>query len=184
VKEGERHHLCRTCNYERLCPSSSSATSSSSDRSPLQPLFNRDNSPLTPLSTEQRWTIVALHKDGQRRAAIASKIPCNINTVDHWISHYKKHDSVEDQPRTGRKRKTDENTDINIIAVAVGEKFTTPKRIKREQQLTISARTIRRRLDEVGLYGRVARKEYPFTEEHILKRLSFANGYGKWSEAQ
>ena len=30
-----------------------------------------------------------------------------------------------------------------------------------------SARTVRRRLDEAGLFGRVARIEYPFTEENI-----------------
>jgi hypothetical protein len=30
----------------------------------------------------------------------------------------------------------------------------------------------------------VARKEYPFSPAHIKKRLSFANGYGNWSEAK
>jgi len=38
-------------------------------------------------------------------------------------------------PGRGRKRKTDENTDAQIIASAAREKFTTPKRIKRQQQL-------------------------------------------------
>jgi transposase len=115
---------------------------------------------------------------------IASKIPCTLKTVGHWIHHYKNAGSVEDKRRSGRKRKTDENTDINIINTAKEEKFTTPKRIKRELQLTVSAHTIRRRLDEAGLFGRVARKEYPFTAEHIRKRLSFGNGYANWTDAQ
>jgi hypothetical protein len=41
----------------------------------------------------------------------------------------------------------------------------------------VSARTIRRTLDEHKLFGRKARKEYPFTSVHIRKRLSFGNGY-------
>jgi transposase len=111
-------------------------------------------------------------------------IPCNINTVNHWISRYEQHDSVEDKLRSGRKRKTNENTDVNIIASAVEKKFTTPKRIKREQQLAVSTRTVRHRLNEAGLFGHVARKEYPFSEDHIRKRLSFANGYKGWTMDQ
>jgi hypothetical protein len=82
------------------------------------------------------------------------------------------------------KRKTDENTDVNIIITAVEKKFITPKKIKRELHLPVSAHTIRRRLNEAGLFGRVARKEYPFSPVHIRKRLSFANGYGSWTVSQ
>jgi hypothetical protein len=39
-------------------------------------------------------------------------------------------------------------------------------------------------LDEAGLFGRVSRKEYPFTSEHIRARLSFANGYSNWTVDQ
>jgi transposase len=155
-----------------------------SDRSPLQPLFDRDNTTADRLSPEQRWAIITLHREGKRRAAIASMIPCNIKTIDHWISHYEQHGSVEDKRRSGRKRKTNESTDDNIIDFAIEEKFTTPKTIKRKQQLAVCARTIRHRLDEAGLFGRVARKEYPFKNEHILKRLSFGNGYKGWTVDQ
>jgi transposase len=184
VDGGGRHHVCKACDHKRRYPSSSAAITSSSAPSLPPPLFDRDSSPLTPLSTEQRWTIIVLHKQGQQRAAIASKIPCSLKTVGHWINHYEKHGSVEDKRRSGRKRKTDENTDVNIITTAIEKKFITPKKIKRELQLSVSADTIRRRLDEARLFGRVARKEYPFTAEHIRKRLSFANGYGKWTEDQ
>jgi transposase len=181
-KKADGHKLCRSCRS----PSSPSSllNSSTSDQSPLQPLFDRDNTTVASLLSEQRWAIINLHKDGQKRATIASKITCNIKTVNHWISHYKQNGSVEDKRRSGRKRKTDENTDVNIIASAVEKKFTTPKMIKREQQLAVCTRTIRRRLNEAGLYGHVARKEYPFTDDHIRKRLSFANGYKGWTMDQ
>ena len=60
---------------------------------------------------------------------------------------------MEDKRRPGRKRHTDESIDVNIIASAVEKKFTTPKMIKREQQLAVCTRTIRRRLNEAGLFG-------------------------------
>ena len=70
------------------------------------------------------------------------------------------------------------------MVTAAVEKFTTPKKIKRELDLSVSAHTVRRRLDEAGLFGRIARKEYPFTTVHIQKRLSFATGYGNWTVKQ
>ena len=142
---------------KRRYPSSPAViTSSSSDSSTLQPLFNRDNTTADRLSHEQRWTIIALHKEGKRRAAIASMIPCNINTVDHWIYHYEQQWLSGRQASIWSKAKDDESTDANIIASAIEKKFTTPKRIKREQQVAVSTRTIRRRLNEAGLFGHVA----------------------------
>jgi DDE superfamily endonuclease/Transposase len=88
---------------------------------------------------------------------------------------------VKETHRTGRKRKTDENTDINIVVTAAVEKFTEPKAVKRALDLDVSARTVRRRIDEAELFGRISRQEFPFTEEQIRKRLSFANGYSGWS---
>ena len=41
----------------------------------------------------------------------------------------------------------------------------------------VSARTVRRTLDNVGIRGRVAVKEPPYTEAQLKLRLSFANGY-------
>ena len=182
---GDRHNLCKQCDHNRRWPSSSAmVNSSSSDVSTLHTLDSQVNTTSDRLSSEQRWAIITLHKDNQTRDEIAKKIPCNINTVDHWISHYKQHKSVEDTHRSGRKRKTDEKTDDNIIDYAIENSFTTPKTIKRELQFTVSTRTIRRRLNEAGLFGHVARKEYPFTSDHIRKRLSFGNGYQGWTEDQ
>ena len=48
-------------------------------------------------------------------------------------------------------------------------------------ELDVSIDTIDRRLQEAGLYGRVARHLAIFTDEHKRKRLSFANGYKLWT---
>jgi hypothetical protein len=88
---------------------------------------------------------------------------------------------VKDKQRTGRYRKTDENIDINIIHLASERKFIVPKQLKHELDLHVSPRTIRRRLNESRLFGRISRHEFPYTDAQIRKRLSFANGYSRWS---
>ena len=60
---------------------------------------------------------------------------------------------MEDSERSGRPRCTDEETDVAIEEFADEKKRTVPKQVKKELQLDCSARTIRRRLDEVGMYG-------------------------------
>ena len=117
------------------------------------------------------------------RPEIAKKIPCEVKAVSRWTGRWEKEHSLEDKDGRGRKRKEPESTPA-IVAYAQQHHFTTPKQIKHELHLPLSSRTVRRRLDEHGLFGRVARSEYPFTNEHLRKRLSFANGYANWTEAE
>ncbi|MDO9333806.1 MAG: IS630 family transposase [Dehalococcoidales bacterium] len=131
---------------------------------------------------EQRAAIITLHKTGCSQVEIADKIPCNRHTVAEWIHRYENEHSLQDKERSGRPRATDEATDDAIVSLAEEEKFITPKQITAQLELPVSTRTVRRRLDEVDLHGRVARAEYPFDENDIRRRLSFAEGYGDWSE--
>jgi transposase len=178
VKPADRHHLCPTCKHERYYPAAAAAAAPPpAAPSPPPPLFERDASSHSHLSVEQRWAIVILHKEGHDASTVARKIPCDLRSVRHWLSHYEQHHSVEDEPRSGRPRMTDEATDTAIAFVAHVEKFTTPNRLKRKLQLNVSSRTIDRRLQGAGLFGRVARHRKKLTEEDISKRLSFAEGY-------
>jgi hypothetical protein len=120
--------------------------------------------------------------EGQERQTIAHKIPCNLNTVGHWIRAWQQRHDLFDSDRSGRPRITSERTDVRIEEYADEKKFTTPREIKNELELDVSARTIRRRLDEVGLYGRVARVERDFTELELKKRIAFAEGFAHWTE--
>jgi transposase len=131
----------------------------------------------------QRAAIITLDAIGHSRAEIAQEIPCSLNTVGHWLRSWQQHRSLDDGERSGRPRCTDEETDDAIEAIADEKKFTVPKQIKNELQLECSARTVRRRLDEAGLLGRVSRKEYAFHDRDIQRRLAFAEGYEKWTVA-
>lgn len=53
----------------------------------------------------------------------------------------------------------------------------TPKQLKRKLSLDVSKRTIRRRLNDNNLHGRIESKEPPFTEKHLKQRIAYADGY-------
>jgi hypothetical protein len=42
--------------------------------------------------------------------------------------------------------------------------------------VNVSARTIRRRLDENGLHGRIAADEYDYSEQQLTQRQGFGEG--------
>ena len=48
--------------------------------------------------------------------------------------------------------------------------------IKHHLNLDCSSRTVRRRLDEAGLFGRVAAPEPNFTNEQLKMRVNFGEG--------
>jgi transposase len=146
-------------------------------------MYGRPNGCIDQLTLVERAAIVTLHNIGYTKSEIAEEIHCSDKSVLLWIERWENEHSLVDSDRSGRPRCTDEMTDQAIEEVAEKKIFTVPKSIKNELQLECSARTIRRRLDEVGLYGRVSQTEYVYDERDIQRRLSFAEGYSKWTVA-
>lgn len=182
-KAGDWHHLCHTCEHERRHPSSPAAAPPPSSPSPLSIFAAPPLTAHSHLSPLQRHACVVMDAEGLLRKDIAAKVGTSIPSVRHWVNHYAEHKNVEDGDRPGRPRITDESTDVNIAVVArVEPHASTPKQVKRKLDLQVSPRTIRRRLDEAGLYGRVEREEQELTENDIRRRLAFAHGYKHWTK--
>jgi hypothetical protein len=127
---------------------------------------------------------VALAEVKHGRNEIARQMPCSPGAVTRWTHRFEETHSLADAERSGRPRCTDDATDERIADMAEERKFITPREIAAELELDCSPRTVRRRLDEVGLHGRVARSMPMWTPEHIRARLSFAEGYARWGEAE
>ena len=142
---------------------------------PAPPAPHDDRS--TRLSTEQRWTIVALDKENWSDCRIARRVGCHRVTVREVLLRYAATGSPGSGSRSGRPRVTTENDDLDIAVTARIERFTTPRRIRRQLQLDVSPRTVDRRLQEAGLFGRVAQHKRDFTPAQVQKRFAFADGY-------
>jgi len=150
----------------------------------LLPLFPSHAGNHAPLPVVQRAAVVTLVEDGQPRGVVAAKVGTSVPAVRRWVQRYEQHGDVADEPRSGRPRATDEATDINIAVMArVDPHQSTPKQVKHKLDLAVSARTVRRRLDEAGLFGRVEREEHILDENDLRRRLAFANGYKHWTAA-
>jgi transposase len=145
--------------------------------------------PLSPppgqrLTELQRWSIVALHNDGRSKAYIAEQLGVHRNTVRLVLRRFRVAGAVHSGSRKGRQRCTDEAVDTAICFTARVDVFTSPRQIKRKLNLDVSISTIDRRLQEAGLFGRVAAHKRAYTEAERRKRLSFAEGYKDWTVDQ
>lgn len=184
----DKRRQCKDCHDEQRHPAhpslpASPTSSSSSSSSVPSPLFDRPQGCIDQLSTVERAVIVTLHKLGWLVKDIAPKIPCSENTVSLWVQRWRDEHSVADAERSGRPRSTTEAVDEQIEVEAEEKKFVTPRDIRRELQLSCSARTVRRRLDEVNLFGRVAREADSYDERTLTLRLSFARGFLHFTDA-
>jgi transposase len=151
---------------------------------PLPPLFGREPAVGHPLSSIERSAAVTLTRIGETQQEAAEELGCTRQTVAHWQHTFEETSEVKDAHRSGRPRNTTDEEDVALVVASVAEPFTPPRQLKRKLEMDLSARTLDRRLIKAGLPGRVAVHAYEFTEEHIRKRLSFAEGYKNWTEQQ
>ena len=99
------------------------------------------------------------------------------------LERYKATGTPGSGSRTGRPRMLSEAQNVNIVLTALEDKFTSPRQIVRKLDLgDVSRRTVDRRLQEAGLFGRVARHKRHYTEAEVRMRLSFAEGYSHWDK--
>lgn len=134
----------------------------------------------------QRWSVVAMHNDDRSNMHIANRLNISRTTVRDILARYEATGSPGSGSRSGRPRCTDEATDTALAFTARVDVFTSPRQIRRKLELgdAVSTRTIDRRLQEAGLFGRVARHKRDYTAEELRKRLSFAAGYKDWTPEQ
>ncbi|CAF1237504.1 unnamed protein product [Rotaria sordida] len=102
---------------------------------------------------------------------------CSRNTIHSIIVKYKKTKCIGNILGRGRKRKTTICVDKAIqCKIKVDRRKSAPtvrQEIEQELGVVISNQTVRRRLHEIGFYGRVARKKPYVNKVNRLKRLKY-----------
>lgn len=141
-------------------------------------------SPLSRLSQLERWSCVVLDKEGKSSRAIARQLGVHRNTVRDVLARFAATGTPNSGSRSGRPRCTDEATDTNIAVTARVEPFTSARQVRRKLDMDASARTVDRRLQEAGLFGRVAVHKRDYSDPELRKRLSFAEGHADWTVQQ
>ena len=140
------HKVCRSCrdSHKAGHESSNEPIPIRSPSPPTPPLFDHDSSSHSHLTDVERAAIVTLSKLHMTRPEIAEKIPCDVKSVSRWSRRWEKEHSVDEREGRGRKRKVDDMTSTIVRYAQDHPHESTPKEIKRELQLPVCARTVRR----------------------------------------
>ena len=114
-------------------------------------------------SNEFRELVIKHFLNGDSEHKIAKKMLRSRNTIHSMIVKYKKTKCIANIFGRGRKRKTTKRIDQAIQRkVKVDRQKSAPslrQEITQEFGAIISNQIVRRRLHEIGFYGRVARKK-------------------------
>ena len=103
------------------------------------------------LSIQKQWEIIFLHlhKLGPKLSvrSIAKDLHCSQDTVRTWIQRYQETGDIQDMVKQGRKRKTSEREDQDIISLAKRQRSSTLADISismSKKGTDISSTTVRR----------------------------------------
>jgi transposase len=146
-------------------------------------MFGRPDGCIDQLTTVERAAIVTLHGIGWTGRDIAQELHCNEHTVTLWLHRWNETRCLDDAERSGRPRKLSEEAEDILMVYSNTHDAALPRDLVRELQLPVSARTVRRRLNEYDLITYVRRREVELSAGDLKRRLAWAQGYSHWTEA-
>ena len=133
---------------------------------------------------EKRSVICALRGEGYSLAHISKKLNVPKTSVFHVLKKKEETGLVINKRRSGRKRITSasENKFITLISKRnrrlTSVEITERANISRHKKLSVT--TVKRRLQEAGLHGRIAVRK-PLLSAKKKKRLTLAFQYKDWT---
>lgn len=140
------------------------------------------------VSKFDKGRIIGMYQAGLSKKEIGRRMQsqnvCVASHVRNVIKRFEEEGNVDAKPGRGRKRKTSEREDREIVRAAVKRRRVSAQVIKAETKLQVSLQTIRNRLHEAGLYGRVAVKKAWVREANRIKRLRWAHEHLDWTVEQ
>lgn len=136
-------------------------------------------------SSDIKNKIVECFKNGNKPIDISRNFQVPKGTVSKIIKKFKERGTVEVKMKPGRPRKTTKRLDKVIKNTSTKDPRKSSKDIKEEileqHGVLLSDRTVRRRLNDAGLFGRVAVKKPLISKKNKMGRLLFAREHLKWS---
>ena len=137
------------------------------------------------LSHDDRVRLVVLRDVGYSVRQIAARVKCSPSTVSKTLKRLAETGGVDDRSRSGRPKISSARQDRALVNLSLKDRRKTSVDLKKEWEeasgVVCSTRTVRRRLDKAGLYGRVARKKPLLTDRHKKVRLAWAKERKNWT---
>ena len=130
------------------------------------------------VTIEQRVEAVVRKEKDETFGEIARRLGISKRNVTYIIKKHKEIKTVEDRPRSGRKRMTTKRQDRHLIRTSLLNRQLTSADLRNSLQdqsgVKVTSRTVRRRLREAGLKGCMAARKPLLSKENCRARLQFA----------
>jgi transposase len=134
---------------------------------------------LTDLQVKQ---ILTLDRMGMSQQRIADEAGCSQATVSRVLKGYEYENFTGRPSKPGPTRKTTERDDRYIIRVAKANHTLPFRDISNLAGVDLSPRSVQRRLKEVDLVSRYARRKPLLTAKHKKDRMEWAKRYENWTQ--
>ena len=139
---------------------------------------------MKPLSKSVKDLLVTDRENGMKYKDLSKKYNISISGARKIVELFKIRKSNDSLKKLcGRKLKTTMRDDNRITLLAKRKPFSSSREIKEELNLSVSSRTIRRRLNQSGLKSSYAKKKPLLRAANIRKRLAFAKKYVNMPES-
>lgn len=140
-------------------------------------------------SPKKRATAVTLQTEGYSYREIAAKIGQGVSPagVLKLCRRFDETGTIQNKSGTGRKMATTPQTDRRIVRLALKNRKSCAVDINMslaDTGVTVSDRTVRRRLVKAGLRARIPRKKPFLNTAQRLKRLKWAKQHVIWTSEQ
>lgn len=140
------------------------------------------------ISPEQRAQIQLLRNEGLTFRQIGDRLGISSNACCQAVKHVEVHGTTRNKTRVPKARKTSVRVDRMIHRISEADRHKTAvdvhAEISNSTDVNISVRTVRRRLNEFGLMGRVARHKPLVSEKNLRERMAFARAHIDWTPEQ
>ena len=133
--------------------------------------------PFANLSESQRGQIIGLYEAGEGRQSIADIVGCSKKTVSVWIGKYEEggHETLKDHKKyNARLKKTLPEQDEEIVQFIDANPFVSAAAVLNDNNIPISERTVRRRLNAAKIRSHTPAKKVALTEAHRNQRIEYA----------
>uniref|UniRef100_A0A3B4UFP7 Transposase Tc1-like domain-containing protein n=1 Tax=Seriola dumerili TaxID=41447 RepID=A0A3B4UFP7_SERDU len=140
------------------------------------------------LMSEQRVRIKALFDAGWSYRRIAKDFGCSPSTVKYTLDRHDATNSHQNRKGRGRKNKLSDRHVKHLKILSLKDRRKTSRELCDEinttmtNGATVSSRTVRRKLGEEGLVGRIAAKTPLLKEKNRVKRLKWTKEHKKWTK--
>ena len=129
------------------------------------------------LTEAERMAIYTKRQAGATLQVLATEYNICVEGVRKIINKVETTGSVQNLPRSGRHRATTEREDRAIVRLVKTNPNISARETKERLNLNVAEETIRNRLHEANLFGRIARNKPHINECNRKKRLEFAMKY-------